>query len=290
MNHARGTFLCLVLAGTLGATLTACGTAGGTTATGEKAVPADPKAALAASTSALDAGDYAFTTSTPSGDKAKGAVHVPSKSATLEMVTTEKDAAGTISFRFVDTDRYVRMNINTAELKSTLKDLDGVDTSDPEMAKMVKGVKDMVEMFSGKTWMHVDATKVKNNDELTLDTENPDLTGASELVGGVVTAQGDNRSVTGTLDATKLTDDGGPWDVADITAMGEAAKALPYTATLDEQGRLTKLVLDAPKAGDVPAGPWTVQVTGYGAQAAQEAPAKKEVREMPDQAYDMFNE
>jgi hypothetical protein len=157
------------------------------------------------------------------------------------------------------------------------------------MAKMVKGLKDMVEMFSGKTWMHVDATKVKDGDDLTLDLQNPDLTGAGALVGGVVTAQGDARSVTGTLDATKLSDDDGPWDTADFTAMGETAKALPYTATLDEQGRLTKLVLDAPKAGEVPAGPWTIEITGYGAQAAQEKPAKGEVEEMPADAYDMIN-
>ncbi len=290
MNHARGKYVPFVLAAALGATLTACGGSGGSTAAGEAAAPpADPKAAITASASGLNAGDYAFTTATPKGDKANGAVHKPSKSATLEMVTTEKDAAGTISFRFVDTDRYTKMKMDTAELKGTLKEIEDLGTSTPEMAKMVKGLEDMVEMFSGKTWMHVDATKVKDGDDLTLDLANPDLTGAGALVGSVVTAQGDARSVTGTLDATKLTDDNGPWDAADFTAMGETAKALPYTATLDEQGRLTKLVLDAPKAGDVPAGPWTIEITGYGAQAAQEKPAKGEVEEMPADAYEMLN-
>jgi hypothetical protein len=183
----------------------------------------------------------------------------------------------------------MKMKMDTAELKGTLKEIEDLGTGTPEMAKMVKGLEDMVEMFSGKTWMHVDATKVKDGDDLTLDLANPDLTGAGTLVGSVVTAQGDARSVTGTLDATKLTDDNGPWDSADFTKMGETAKALPYTASLDEQGRLTKLVLDAPKAGDVPAGPWTIEITGYGAQAAQEKPAKGEVKEMPADAYEMLN-
>ena len=288
MNNSRGKLAPIVLAVALGAGLTACG--GGTAEGGGKAAaPADPKAAVTASTTGLDAGNYAFTSSSPDGNKANGAVHVASKSATLEMVTTDKDAAGTISFRFIDTDRYMKMKMDTKEMADSLDELKDVDTSDPQMAKMVKGLEDMVEMFSGKTWMHVDATKVKDGDDLTLDPAAPDLTGASALLDGVVTAQGDARSVTGTLDATKLGDDDGPWEIKHFTAMGEAAKALPYTATLDDQGRLTKLVLDAPKAGDVPAGPWTIEVTGYGAQAAQEKPAKGEVTEMPENAYEMIN-
>lgn len=287
MNHTRGKLSSTLLAVALGAGLAACG---GTTA-GESgtAAPADPKAALAASTKGLDAGNYAFTSSTPEGGKANGAVHAETKSATLEMVTTEKDAAGTISFRFVDTDRYMKMKMDTTEMDSSLKDLKDIDIEDPKMAKMVKDLEKMVEMFSGRTWMHVDATKVKKGEDLTLDPANPDLTGATTLVDAVVTAQGDARSVTGTLDATKLGEDHGPWEAADFTAMGETAKALPYTATLDEQGRLTKLVLDAPKAGEVPAGPWTIDITGYGAQTAQEKPAKGEVTEMPENAYEMIN-
>ena len=48
-------------------------------------------------------------------------------------------------------------------------------------------------------------------------------------------------------------------------------------------------MLDAPKAGDVPAGPWTIDITGYGARTAREKPAEDEVTEMPDNAYEMIN-
>jgi hypothetical protein len=283
MNHTRGKLSSIVLAAALGATLTACG--GTSTATGDAAEPVDPRAAMAASTSGVRTGDYAFTSATPLG-KASGVVHVPSKSATLELVSTEKESEGTFSFRFVDADRYVKFKLDTSEMTGNL---DGIDTSDPSMAKMVKDLERMVEMFSGKTWMHVDLTKVKDSDDLTLDPANPDMTGAGPLVGSIVTAQGDARSITGTLDATKMGESTGPWENADFAAMGEAAKAIPYTATLDDRGRLTKLVLDAPKSGDIPAGAWTLDITGYGAQKAQEKPAKDEVEEMPEDAYEMLN-
>jgi hypothetical protein len=281
MSNARGGFAPIVLAAVLGAGLTACG--GNSAATGE-AAPADPKAAIAASTAGLDAGNYAFTSATPDGSNAGGAVHAPSRSATIEMVSTDKDAAGTFSFRFVDTDRYMKLKLDTSELTAGLEDL---DTSNPEVAKLVDGLEKMTAMFSGKTWLHIDASKLKKDDDLTFDLQNPDLTGAGTLVDAVVTAQGDARSVTGTLDATKLGEDHGPWETGDFAGMGDAAKALPYTATLDDQGRLTKLVLDAPKSGDIPAGPWTIDVTGYGTQAPQEKPAG--AQEMPADAYDMIN-
>ena len=46
--------------------------------------------------------------------------------------------------------------------------------------------------------------------------------------------------------------------------------------------------LDVPKAGDTPAGKWTINVTGYGEQKAQEKPTGA-VKEMPDSAYEMLN-
>ena len=64
--------------------------------------------------------------------------------------------------------------------------------------------------------------------------------------------------------------------------------ALPFTATLDDDGRLTQLVLDMPKAGDTPAGKWTLDISGYGAQAAQTKPTGK-VTEMPASGYAAVN-
>ncbi|MCA2218645.1 hypothetical protein [Jidongwangia harbinensis] len=285
MKFARGKFAVMVLTTALGATLTACGTStdGGNTAAAEP--PADPKAALTASASGLKAGDYAFISESPAG-KGKGVVHKDSKSANLTMFVEEDGIKGSIAFRFVDTDRYAKFDMDTKALSAQLKD---VDTSDPEMAEMVEGLEDMVDMFSGKKWQHVDLTKVKEPGELSLDEENPDLTGASDLIAGVVTAEGDARTITGTLDATKSDQTNSPWDADDLKAMGAAAKALPYTATLDEQGRLTKLSFEAPKAGEIPAGTWSVTISGYGEQTAQAKPPADKTEEMSAQGYEMLN-
>jgi hypothetical protein len=47
-------------------------------------------------------------------------------------------------------------------------------------------------------------------------------------------------------------------------------------------------VIDAPKAGETPAGKWTVDVTGYGAQMAQAKPSGT-VTEMPASGYQAVN-
>jgi hypothetical protein len=283
MKFARGKLAGIVLAAALGASLTACGTSSDAGDAPAAQPPADPKAALVASTSGLKAGDYAFTSETPA-DKANGVVHSPSKSANLKTYFEEDGAKGSVEFRFVDTDRYVKFDMDTKELKAQL---DSVDASDPEMAEMVKGVKDMIDVFSGKKWQHVDLTKIKEPGDFGMDQKNPDLTGASGLISGVLTAQGDARTVTGTLDATKADESNSPFDGEQLKAIGDAAKSLPYTATLDDQGRLTKLSFEAPKAGETPAGTWSVAISGYGEQTAQAKPDKAE--EMSAEGYEMLN-
>lgn len=280
MSLARRTFASIVLAAALGAGLAACGDDTATTQT-----PADPKAALAESTDGLQAGDYAFTATLPDS-RTSGVVHVPSKSSALEVVADDEEMAGTISFRVVDTDRYMKIAMDTSEMSAGLGDL---DSADPEVAEALKGLNDMVEMFSGKTWMHLDLRKVKDPKNLSLDLANPDATGVTALLAHVVTAQGDATTITGTVDATKVDTESTPWEASDFAEMGDAAKALPYTATLDDQGRLAKLVLDAPKSGETPAGAWTFEITGYGAQTAQEKPAADEITEAPANAYEIIN-
>jgi hypothetical protein len=237
----------------------------------------DPKAALAASTSGLNAGNYAFTAAMPDA-QLTGVVHVPSKSAALQIDSKATDGPGKFEFRLVDPDRWVRMSIDVKAMTQ------GVDLTDPAMKPLV----DTLKLFDGKTWMHVDLSKVKNADDLGLDLAKPDVTGASALLAGVVTAQGDKHTVTGTLDATKAGDEIGGFDTDDVKAMGEAAKSLPYSATLDDQGRLTHLELDVPKAGETPAGKWTLDLTGYGAQQPQTKPDGP-VKEMPASGYEMLN-
>ncbi|MET0425782.1 MAG: hypothetical protein ABW046_18075 [Actinoplanes sp.] len=279
MKNLRGSFVAAALAGLVGTSLTGCG--------GDAAEdkPADPKAALAGSATGLTAGNYAFDASQPNST-AKGIVHVPSKSVTLSMIEQDKEAGEMkIDIRMLEPDRWMKITMDTSEMTAGL---DSIDTSNPEAAKMAKGLQQMADMFSGKSWYHVDLSKMKDKTDLTFDPAKPDLTGASELVAAIVTAEGDEHTITGTLDATKVTEENALVDTDDVEAIGAAASTLPYTATLDDEGRLTQLVLDVPKAGDTPAGKWTLNISGYGAQAAQTKPDGK-VTEMPASGYESLN-
>lgn len=282
MKHLRGT----LVAATLLAGVALSGCEGAAKEETPAKAAADPKAAIAASVATLKEGNYAFTAKTPDTD-AKGSVHLPSKSVSMVMGTKSAETEGTIELRLVEPDRWMKITMDLGDLSGGLGE---IDKSNPEAVKFAEQMRQMTEMFSGKYWMHVDTSKLKGDaaKQLGIGTDGADVTGAAALLGTVVTAQGDARNITGTLDATKITEDLGMVNTTDIKAMGSAASALPFTAALDDQGRLTKLELDVPKAGATAAGKWTIDLTGYGAQKAQEKPAGT-VREMPASAYSMLN-
>lgn len=282
MKHLRGTLVAATLLA--GVALSGCEGAAKEEAPAKAA--ADPKAAIAASVATLKEGNYAFTAKTPDTD-AKGSVHLPSKSVSMVMGTKSAETEGTIELRLVEPDRWMKITMDLGDLSGGLGE---IDKSNPEAVKFAEQMRQMTEMFSGKYWMHVDTSKLKGDaaKQLGIGTDGADVTGAAALLGAVVTAQGDAHSITGTLDATKITEDLGMVNTTDIKAMGSAASALPFTAALDDQGRLTKLELDVPKAGATAAGKWTIDLTGYGAQKAQVKPAGT-VREMPASAYSMLN-
>ena len=277
MTNLRGGILSVAVTALLGLVVSGC--AGTTTGQGGTPATADPKAALAASTKELINGNFAFAAAMPSGT-AKGAVHLPSKSAAFTVETTGQEAMK-IELVLADPDRWVRMTMDTKQLESAL--LTGDDSS-----PVAKQVKEALKLFTGKTWFHIDATKVKKGGSLDIDLTDPDLTGASGLLRAVSNVHGDAHTISGTLDATKAASADGFLDSDTVSEMGAAAAALPFTASLDDRGRLTKLAIDAPKAGETPAGKWTVTITGYGEQAAQTKPTGA-VTEMPASGYQAMN-
>jgi hypothetical protein len=244
----------------------------------------DPKTALAASTSGIKTGSYTFSLTMPGDNSGKGVVHTPSKSASIDFVTASEGSKGEMNFRLAGTDRYVKLTTDVGETRKQLQSLQALGTGDPDSAKLVDGLQSMVDMFSGKKWLKLDMSKVTAK-EFQFQPENPDVIGVGTLLGTATTAKGDD-TITGTLDATAVKDDG----VFSFEGIDPAAgKAVPYEATLDSKGRLTKLVLDVPKLTDTPAGKWTAEFTGYGAATQQQAPAATEVEEAPDQAYQALN-
>ncbi|MEV6597330.1 hypothetical protein AB0M36_10755 [Actinoplanes sp. NPDC051346] len=250
--------------------------------------PADPKAALAASTAGLKAGNYSFTASLPGDTSAKGTVHTPSKSASLDLDTVDEGTKGKIQFRITDPDRYVKIAFDMGEATKQMQSLSELG-DDPQSAKIVEGLKSMIELFSGKQWLKMDMSKVTSKD-FKIGIEDPDLTGAAGLFAAATTAERKGSAITGTLDATQVKDDAHLLGTSVFAGADPAqAKAIPYEATLDDDGRLTKLVLDLPKTTDAPAGKLTMEVNGYGAATKQEAPPAAETKDMPEASYDMIN-
>ena len=280
MKHTRGALFAAALL--VGVALTGCA---GSAKEEAPARPADPKTAIAQSVDGLKDGNYAYTATTPDADST-GAIHLPTKSATMVINTKTDEGDSKIEVRMIDPERWMKITMPA----KVFEGIDDVDTSDPQIAKLAAQMKQMRQLFSGKDWMHIDQSKLKGDiaKELGVDGTKGDLTGLTALIGTVVTAQGDAKTITGTLDATKIAEDQGIITVSDVKAMGAGAAALPYTATLDDQGRITAMELDVPKAGDIPAGKWTIGVSGYGEQKTQEKPTGP-VQEMPESAYQMLN-
>jgi hypothetical protein len=60
---------------------------------------------------------------------------------------------------------------------------------------------------------------------------------------------------------------------------------VPFTATLDDQGRITKVVLSLPKIESLPAADLTVNYAGYGSTVQITAPAAADTVPAPDLVY-----
>lgn len=277
MRTSRG-----VLAGAAVATVlaaTGCATGG----TGTPTAPADPRQALLASTAAVEQGNFSFTV-TGHEEKSTGSVHLPSRSAAMNATTTGTDGTAAMQFRYVEPDRYVRMKMDMAGL-GDLAELE----KDPSTAALAAQFRQMREMFSGKKWMHVDTSRVKNAKDLDINLDDPDITGASAMLDTAVTVQSAAPGRwTGTLDLTKVPNTKVPWSTTEAQKAGAALAAVPFEAGADGQGRLSTLSLRLPAVGDAPAHERVIAFSGYGAAVAQQKPPVAETIDAPESAYKMF--
>ncbi|MEU3453911.1 hypothetical protein ABZ671_09945 [Micromonospora sp. NPDC006766] len=237
-------------------------TAASTSAAAEK--PADPKEALAASTKELQKGEFAFTIK--GGEiNGGGTVHLPSKSAEMKVETAADELSMTMDLVFIDGDSWVKLEL-----------------AGP-MADVVPGFKAM----KGK-YQHLDRSKLKGTaKELNFDFSDVDPAGAEKMIKAITDVkQTGEGTYEGTIDTTKATD-ADLLDADTIKALGDQASAVPFTAKVDAQGRLTELAVQVPAAGGTEAQTLTVTYE-YGSAAAIQAPPAAQVVEASDQVYEMF--
>jgi hypothetical protein len=141
--------------------------------------------------------------------------------------------------------------------------------------------------LDGSKWIHLDANKVPSLKGIGID-DLTDPAGLKNFEKAIVSAEktGD-RTYKGTLDLTKLT--GGTFiDAETATKNADKVKAVPFEATLDEKGRLTKLSFTLPAVGSDPAAPSEVTYSDYGAAVDATKPAAGEVVEAPELVYKLL--
>ncbi|MEU5783688.1 hypothetical protein [Micromonospora lupini] len=230
------------------------------------AVPADPKEALLASTKEMAKGDFAFTLA-GADLTGSGLVHKPSNSAqlTMKLGDASQDVSMEMDLVYIDSESWVKMDIGGA------------------MAAMIPGA----AKNKGK-YQHLDKTKVKDVKDLQLDPETLDPVDSETLVKGVTDAQKTGEGAyTGKIDISASTESVA-LDEDVVTALGAQAKALPFTAKLDPQGRRTELVISVPVAGETAAHDIKIGYAGYGAGTGAKKPPADKVVEASAETYELF--
>jgi len=246
-------------------------TAGSTTSTTPSASPstaatgtgqAAPKDALLASIEPLTKTSYKYTLSA-GGLTGQGANDPASKKATLALTGTAANAqqqGGSITINVVAIGTDVWMKLDFGSANSTLK-------------------------ISTDKWFHIDATKLGANPTLPVD-PNGGANAAALLKNAVDVKRADATHFSGTVDLSNGTVST-PLGQPDVDRLGAKAKAVPFSATLDSQGRLSELKLDfAAVDPQIPA----VQSTysDYGTAVSVTMPDPAQVTEAPDSLYQIF--
>ena len=228
--------------------------------------PADPKEALVASTKELQKGNFTFAIK--GGElNGSGTVHLPSKSAEMKMETGQaaEDLSMSMHLVFIDNDSWVKLELGGP------------------MADSVPAFKAM----KGK-YQHLDRSKLDGVKELNFDFADVDPAGAEKMINAITDVkQTGEGAYAGTIDATKATDSD-LLDADTVKALGAGASAVPFTAKVDAQGRLTEFAVEVPAADSGKAQTLTVTYADYGSAAAVKAPPAGDVVEASDQLYEIF--
>ncbi|WP_306206943.1 hypothetical protein [Actinoplanes sp. RD1] len=137
---------------------------------------------------------------------------------------------------------------------------------------------------SGKDWMHIDAAKVANSSLSVSDEGDPAGTRALLQAATGVERVGTD-GFKGTLDLTKA--ERYKDNKEALSALGDKASSVPFTAKKDGEGRLVEIAIDLSGMG---AGSGMMKATyhDFGTEVDIKAPPASQVQEMPSQLTSMF--
>jgi hypothetical protein len=247
-----------------GLVLAACTTTStpSTTTTSTTALPA-PADQLTAALGTLKGASYNVHLKISNGQaNGTGAVNAATNSASVTETASANGTNVTITVTVVGASEWVKL-----DLGSTINAQASIDPT---------------------KWMLVDQTKVTIDQGKAFDFSGPDaldLTGLLTSVSGVT--RSDSTHLSGTVDLTKATGVSKATD-AQLTTAGADAKAVPFTAVLDDQGRLTELAVSPPAAKDSAlAADFTL--SDFGSATTVSAPANADVIPAVPAVYQVLN-
>ncbi len=246
----------LALAGCTATSTTTATPSATPSASATSAAPA-PKDALLASIEPLTRTSYKYTLTT-GGLTGQGANDPVNKKATLALTGQQQSNSITINVTAINTDVWMKLDFgaNNNNLK-----------------------------ISADKWFHVDTTRLGANPTLPVD-PNGAANAANLLSGAVDVQRSDPKHFSGTLDLTKAT--GTTWlGQTDLSSVSAKAKAVPFTATVDDQGRLSALRIDV-SAVDPALTPVQSTYSDYGTTVTATRPDPAQTVEAPDSVYQLF--
>jgi hypothetical protein len=134
-------------------------------------------------------------------------------------------------------------------------------------------------------WTHVDVSRLPEGASIGLRPGQIDPANTAALLTTSTDVQPvDARSYRGTLDLTRAVGVTGI-DKVSVDGWGAAAQNVPFTAGLDEAGRLSALTIQLPALAGQPAQPLEILYSDYGTTVAAQKPAADQVTEAPEALY-----
>jgi hypothetical protein len=214
---------------------------------------ADPAAAAALGQAAAKLGTTSFKVTMTSGPGFRliGLMDAPGGKGTGELAVTGQNAEIRVKTLIVGQDLYVQI---------------------PGVTK-------------ASTWTHVDVSRLPEGANVGLRPGQIDPANTADLLASSTDVQQvDPRNYRGTLDLTKVAGIAGV-DQVTVDGYGAAAQHVPFTASVDEQGRLSVLTIQLPAANGQQAQPLEVLYTDYGTTVEAQRPPAAQITEAPDSLY-----
>ncbi|GIF73720.1 hypothetical protein [Asanoa siamensis] len=239
--------------------LAGCGQAteagGGSPAAATTSAPADPATRIDAAARKMDQSSFKFTIDA-AGMKAEGVQHAPSKSMQLKMTAAAEGQEFTVDLVSIgEKDMYMKIDL-------------GIDPGDdPVMQGFAEGL---------GGWQHVSKEQAESEFG-SLARAGAQAMGASMVKGMTGLKETAPNTFTGTVDLTVNSD----LDVTDeetLKALGDKAKSIPITVTLDGEERLSSLVMEIPAAGKAKAQKATITFSDFDKVEQPKAPPADQIK------------